>query len=284
MTLEQEAEATPIHAAAHPHDQAPGSPADLEGRGWSSLSVDCQPKIRALATLASLPGVESLASVSYASKGNALVIGGDERAVAAARQLSASLPVTLLLTSRPSAQAAALAGADLEGTAFPIWGGKVASLKGYLGNFTVLLADLAAVRDATGRALPGEAGAVFDIVVDFSDPPLFGHHQPPQGYWRVADDASLAAALEEAPDAVGEFEKPRYVQYDEKLCAHSRNGKTDGTQEQIEESAAAQEPQPEHHRDNRDDCDNSPFILCLVECNSPENNCCDAAEERIEKP
>ncbi len=223
MTLEQVTDATAMHAV-DPHGEAAGSPGDLEGRGWSSRSVDCEPKIRALAALASLPGVDSLPSVSYASKGNALVIGGDERAVRAARDLAASLPVTLLLTSRPSAQAAVLAGADLEGTAFPIWGGKVASLRGHLGNFTAALADLTAVREEKGRALPGESGAVFDLVVDFSDPPLFGHHQPPQGYWRVTDDASLALALEEAPDAVGEFEKPRFFTYRENLCAHSRSG------------------------------------------------------------
>lgn len=224
MTLEHEAEDAAIDAVAHSPDAAPGSPADLEGRGWSLRAADCAPKIAALASLASLPGTEPLASVSYASKGNALVIGGDERAVAAARQLADSLPVTLVLTSRPSAQAAVLAGAALEGTTFPIWGGKVSSLKGYLGNFTVTLADLAAVRNEDGRALPGAAGAVFDLVVDFSDPPLFGHHQPPQGYWRVADERSLAAALAEAPDAVGEFEKPKFFTYRENLCAHSRSG------------------------------------------------------------
>jgi ferredoxin len=224
MTLEHEAERAAMAAAADSKDAVSGSPADLEGRGWSLRSADCAPKIAALAALASVPGADTLASVSYTSKGNALVIGGDERAVAASRRLAGSLPVTLLLTSRPSAQAAALATADLEGTSFPIWGGKVSSLKGYLGNFTVLLADLAAVRDTSGRALPGEAGALFDLVVDFSDPPLFGHHQPPQGYWRVVDEASLENALAEAPDAVGEFEKPRFFAYRENLCAHSRSG------------------------------------------------------------
>ena len=224
MTLEPEAEHAAIDTVVHTQGAAPGSPADLEGRGWSLRAADCAPKVAALAALSSLPGAEPLPSVSYASKGNALVVGGDERAVAAARQLADSLPVTLLLTSRPSAQAAVLAGAGLEGTTFPIWGGKVASLKGYLGNFTVTLADLAAVRNEEGKALPGAAGAVFDLVVDFSDPPLFGHHQPPQGYWRVRDQASLETALAEAPDAVGEFEKPRFFTYRENLCAHSRSG------------------------------------------------------------
>lgn len=224
MTLDSDAEGSVLEAVPEPQFASPEGPADLEGRGWTVRSVDCTPKLRALEALTGLPDPEPLASVSYTSKGNALVVGGDESAVAAAIRLSASIPVTLLLTSRPSAQAAALAGADLGDTAFPIWGGKVSALKGYLGNFSVTLADLAAVRDSGGRGLPGAAGAVFDLVVDFSDPPLFGHHQPPQGYWRVCDDASLETALAEAPEAVGEFDKPRFFAYRENLCAHSRSG------------------------------------------------------------
>jgi ferredoxin len=223
MTLDNEAEGSVQEAVADPQIATSASPADLEGRGWTARSVECTPKVRALEALAGLPSPEPLASVAYVSKGNALVIGGDERAVAAAVRLSASIPVTLLLTSRPSAQAAALAGADLGSADFPIWGGKVASLKGYLGNFSVTLTDLAQVRDSRGHGLPGAAGAVFDLVVDFSEPPLFGHHQPPQGYWRVSDEASLQAALADAPEAVGEFEKPRFFAYRENLCAHSRS-------------------------------------------------------------
>jgi ferredoxin len=49
-------------------------------------------------------------------------------------------------------------------------------------------------------------------------------HQPPQGYWRVSDDESLERALTQAPEAVGEFEKPRFFTYRENLCAHSRSG------------------------------------------------------------
>lgn len=224
MMQVNDADGSVIDAVNYPKTAAADSPVDLEGRGWSVHSIDCTPKLRALAAAASLPADEPLASVSYSSRGNALVIGGDERAVDAAVRLAASLPVTLLLTSRPSAQAAALANANLDGAAFPIWGGKVASLQGWLGNFSVTLADLATVRDVPGRGLPESAAAVFDLVVDFSDPPLFGHHQPPQGYWRVRDAATVDAALVEAADAVGEFEKPRFFSYRENLCAHSRSG------------------------------------------------------------
>lgn len=224
MTLDNDAEGSVLEAVPDPQTIARSRSADFESRGWSTRSLDCTPKIRALEALASLPAPRPIASVSYASQGNVLVVGGDERAVDTAVRLSSTLAVTLALTSRPSAQAAALARADLGDTSFPIWGGKVSAIKGYLGNFSVRLADLAAVRDCATHAMPGAAGAVFDLVVDFSDPPLFGHHQPPQGYWRVSGAASLEVALAEAPEAVGEFDKPRYFSYRENLCAHSRSG------------------------------------------------------------
>ena len=224
MTLNDGAEGSVIDTESAPQQAMQEVPADFEGWGWTVRRHDCAPKVTALAALASLPAPEPVASVMYTSKGNALVVGGDERAVAAALRLSSSLPVTLLLTSRPSAQAAALAGFDLDATTFPIWGGKVSAISGYLGNFSVTLADLAAVRDSGARGLPGAAGVLFDLVVDFSDPPLFGHHQPPQGYWRVTDADSCERALDDAQDAVGEFEKPRYFAYRENICAHARSG------------------------------------------------------------
>lgn len=222
MTVEQNAEEIAIDPApAAASAQLPVA-ADLERWGYSLPAAGAQAKRVALEALAQVIQPTQLPSVQYVSRGNTLVIGGDERAVAAAARLATTLPVTLLLTSRPSAQAAALASADLGSGTFPIWGGKVTSLRGHLGDFTATLADLAAVR--AGAALPAGAVAVFDLVLDFSDPPLFGHHQPPQGYWRIGDEASLESALEEAAGAVGEFDKPRFFDYRANLCAHSRSG------------------------------------------------------------
>jgi len=201
--------------------QGPLVPSMAETLGWSVDPQSCAPKRAALA-VSSLPANEPLASVSYASRGNLLVVGGDERALACAERLAPALPVTLLLTSRPSAQAALLGGASLAAD-FPIWGGKVTRLEGYLGRFVASLDSLAVIRGHE-RALPASARTEFDLVVDFSDPPLFGHHTPPQGYWRVNDEDSLAIALAEAPESVGEFEKPRFFDYRENLCAHSRSG------------------------------------------------------------
>ena len=65
----------------------------------------------------------------------------------------------------------------------------------------------------------------FDLVLDLRPAgatPTFNQHAKPQGYLRW--DGSDPAALMRLRDLVGEFEKPRFFAYKQKLCAHSRNG------------------------------------------------------------
>ena len=176
----------------------------LEKRGWTGASVECAPKLAALAALERVSSFEPIPKVSYRSRGNVLVVAGNEasRATAAAAALAATLPVTLV-------------GAG--GSAPPrvtAWNARVQSLEGYLGEF------MASIEGLGG----GEAPAKFDLVLDFSQPPLFAMRQPPQGYFAAPHDgAGLEPVLAEIREAVGEFEKPRFFAYRENLCAHSRS-------------------------------------------------------------
>ena len=64
----------------------------------------------------------------------------------------------------------------------------------------------------------------FDLVLDLSREPLIAHDAP-QGYAAPGADPleqSLAAA--KLVGLVGEFEKPRFTQYRERICAHGRSG------------------------------------------------------------
>jgi ferredoxin len=63
----------------------------------------------------------------------------------------------------------------------------------------------------------------FDLVLDLGDTPLIALHQPPQGYFHAADDAALVRAVLQLRESIGEFEKPKFFQYKQKICAHSRN-------------------------------------------------------------
>jgi ferredoxin len=177
----------------------------LQSRGWTSVSTDCAPKQIALASLFDLAAPDPVASVSYHSRGNLLVIAGasPDRARRSAEALAENLHVTLLGSGAASSRHA-------------VWSGRIESLEGYLGEFTATIAQL------NGAAAP--APAKFDLILDFSAAPLFAMRQPPQGYYHAgADDAGLDAVLDELREAVGEFEKPRYFAYRESICAHSRS-------------------------------------------------------------
>jgi ferredoxin len=63
----------------------------------------------------------------------------------------------------------------------------------------------------------------FDLVLDLR-PARLHQHQPPQGYLHAgADERRADGPVLELRERVGEFEKPRFFHYKQKLCAHSRN-------------------------------------------------------------
>ncbi len=71
---------------------------------------------------------------------------------------------------------------------------------------------------------PRTEADTFDLVLDLRAEPAFTMHQPPQGYFHAGGDAqALHKAVLELRDAVGEFEKPKFFAYQQKICAHSRN-------------------------------------------------------------
>jgi ferredoxin len=69
----------------------------------------------------------------------------------------------------------------------------------------------------------------YDLVLDLRQQPAFLQHAPPQGYFHLpAGEANGPKALDVAlklRELVGEFEKPKFFAYRQKLCAHSRNEK-----------------------------------------------------------
>jgi ferredoxin len=69
-----------------------------------------------------------------------------------------------------------------------------------------------------GRAAQSHEQA-FDVVLDLSEQPLIDWHAAPQGYFKDAD----AATLMKLQGMTGEFEKPKFFNYKQKICAHSRN-------------------------------------------------------------
>src|SRR3954470_5598900 len=162
--------------------------------------------------------------VSLTSEGVTLIYGRDERAIEAASLLAAHLDVTVLITQPKDL-------APPRVTAFPVVQGTIRSAKGHFGAFELTVDDYAAPTPSSRGALRFAAardGAVShcDLVIDLSGgAPLFPAHDLRDGYLRADPDdpAAVLSAVLKARDLVGGFDKPRYVDFTEELCAHSRS-------------------------------------------------------------
>lgn len=167
-------------------------------------------KSAALAAAAALPDPEPVSSISYQSSGRTLIIGAAQDVAPWAEGLSARLPVTVLLLADPAAGAEA---ANAPPRLYPVHRAQRVHVDGWLGNFD-------AVWEADGEVARGS----FDLVLDLSLAPVIGKHEKPPGYFAPGIDIGKRAdAVREMADMIGEFEKPQYFVYKERLCAHSRN-------------------------------------------------------------
>jgi ferredoxin len=178
----------------------------LEGQAGDPLQERRNALAKTAAILAAdaIPAPEPGVSVSYRSGGRTLVVGSSLQALAWAEHLSAALPVTLLL----------LDNADVGARTYPVFVARTVAVAGWLGAF-----------EARWQApnQPVEQGK-FDLVLDLSPSPLISSHQHPHGYYAPGvDEAERRAAVAEMMDMTGDFEKPKYFAYKERLCAHSRN-------------------------------------------------------------
>jgi len=230
-----------------------------ESAAWSKDGARATPKIAALIAAARLPDPEPVPSVSYRSAGRVLVVGEGESALRAARLLADTLDVSVLLTAPGAALPDDRRFAVHVGRLVSVHGW-LGSFDVRWARSNPIDLDLCTRCNACIAACPEQAidfsyqvdlercashracvracavaGAIdferpeemlddrVDLVLDLGRSAAIDWHQPPQGYRHVGDEADLPAALLEVREWVGEFHKPTFFRYRDKLCAHSRN-------------------------------------------------------------
>ena len=84
------------------------------------------------------------------------------------------------------------------------------TISGWLGQFSI---------EFDGQQL------TCDLVLDLSVSPVLATKVLPLGYFAPRNDQQkLAEALQQLPDIIGTFDKPKYFDYKASICAHSRRG------------------------------------------------------------
>ena len=204
-----------------------------EYAGWSKENKNLTPKISSLIN-SSIKSTKQTPSLTIESSGRCFVYvdasnGDDSLEIAAdfCQKLSSHLGVTLMISNDKG-------DFFTETKNFKITKGSIKKAQGYFSKFKIEVSDFSEILKSSRSSL--EFGEFFkavdtecDLIIDLSEnPPMFTGDHRRDGYFRGSTNSpsDLLNIFTKAIDMIGQFEKPIYVDFNENLCAHSRNNKT----------------------------------------------------------
>lgn len=236
-----------------------------ETAGWAKEGAQAASKMAALLAAADLPEPEPVPVVSYQAGNNLLIVGPGAAALGWAERLAETLSISVLITDgaqgaelpaerRYPVYSGRVTRLDGYLGAFTVsWEqanpidleactrcGACVTACPESAISVALQIDLDKCK--SHRSCVTACGTVnaidftradtartdrFDLVFDLSETPHIRLHQPPQGYLAPGrDPLEQALAAAKLPQMTGEFEKPKFFVYKEKLCAHARSNIT----------------------------------------------------------
>ena len=213
--------------------QAPKTLNIREYAGWSKEGEKTIPKMAALIN-SSVKKILKTPSLTLNSLGRCFIYtnykNGDnspEVAYDFCKKLSQHLGVTLMITNCEQE-------IILEPQNFKITKGNISKAQGYFSQFKLEINDFSEALSSSKSNI--EFGDFFksvdtecDIIIDLSEnTPMFSGDHKRDGYFRASTNSpkDLLEIFSKSIDMIGEFEKPIYVNFNDSLCAHSRNEKS----------------------------------------------------------
>ncbi len=197
-----------------------------EQAGWTTDKASASAKMAALIAHADAEPPE-VKLLSLTSHGRCLIYGGGPAGLELGQKLSGALGVTVMLNPDD---------ADIlpDAYGFAVAQGVIAKASGSFTNFTLTINQFAEMlphsRDEALFAPSADnVDTECDLIIDLSGgTPLFTGWQKRDGYFRAdSNDVLKLQQIEaDAAEMIGGFEKPLYVNFDDALCAHTRNGLT----------------------------------------------------------
>lgn len=157
---------------------------------------------------------EPTAIIGFHSRGKLAIIGSAEHLTRAHEIAKSALPdLTLISTDHIPTTSLSV---DQGGNWLDVSEQSV-ELTGHLGEFEIAVSDPTEPNQSRNEK--------FDLVLDLQTPPAISAAVKPLGYAAPeTTESALQTAIKTLVELVGDFEKPKYFQYNSEICAHSRSG------------------------------------------------------------